>query len=58
MKQRMIQSHMHVLALSEVRLPAVAPRDGFLLVYVGSPGDGSLGGVAILLSPSAARSWR
>ena len=61
MKQRMIQFHMYVLALSEVRLPgsgSVDVGDGFLLIYAGSPGDGSLGGVALLLSPSAARSWR
>ncbi|CAE7027069.1 unnamed protein product [Symbiodinium sp. KB8] len=44
-----------------VRLPgsgSVDVGDGFLLIYAGSPGDGSLGGVALLLSPSAARSWR
>lgn len=52
---------LYALALSEIRLfgsGSVSVGDDFTLVYAGRPGDGSLGGVAWLLSPGTSEAWR
>ena len=36
----------------------MAVGDGFVLLFAGSPGDGSHGGVGLLLSPPAVMAWR
>ncbi|CAE7277369.1 RTase [Symbiodinium sp. CCMP2456] len=61
LKHRMRDHHLYALALSEVRLPGsgqVAVGDGFVVLFAGSQGDGSQGGVGLLLSPPAVIAWR
>lgn len=60
LKHHMLTHQLYALALSEVRLPhsgSMDVGDSHTLIWAGSPGDGSAGGVAWLLSPGASAAW-
>ena len=61
LKRHMLKHQLYALALTEVRLPhsgSMEVGDSHTLIWAGSPGDGSAGGVAWLLSPGASAAWR
>ena len=60
-KQMMILSGLYILGISEARRGDSGEEDvgdGFVLVWQGNEEEPGRGGVAFLLSPEAAKSWR